>query len=114
MVRKILAVIFVLSLLVAGFIYNEWKALSKEPEFIILNNSGSVVSVEAKWRDSKAEIESLRNGGRFKFSIRAEASMELKISRPESEVEHKTIGYFTGGSSFTIEIGPVETNVKGI
>ena len=114
MVRKISAAIFVLSFLAAGFIYNEWKTLSKEPEFKILNNSGSVVSLEAAWRDSKAGIETLRNGGRFKFSIREEASMALKISRPDSEVEHKTIGYFTGGSSFVIEIGPVQTNIKGM
>ena len=114
MIKKIIVAVLVVLILAAGFIYTEWKALSKDPEFIIINSSGSVVSVEANWRDSKAKIVDLRNGGKFTFSIREEASMELYITRPESEVEQKTIGYFTGGSSFIIQIDPEETKLKGM
>ncbi len=114
MLKKILLVLAVLFALVAAFIYQEWTDLSKDPEFVILNKSGSVVSIEAKWRDSKAIIENLRNGGSFTFSIREEASMKLNIHRPESEMEQVVIGYFSSGNSFTIEVGQLKTNIKVI
>jgi len=87
MVKKTLAAIFVFSLLAVGFLYNEWKGLSKDPEFTIVNSSGSLVSVKASWRGSEANIVNLRDGGRFTFFVRDEASMNLQILRPESEVE---------------------------
>ncbi len=46
MLKKLLLALAVLFVLVVAFIYQVWTDLSKDSEFVILNKSGSVVSIE--------------------------------------------------------------------
>lgn len=113
MIRKVLitaGTLFILAIcLITYWIYINWQAAMRPPEFIILNNSNSVVSIKAAWRDSELSLTNMRAGGSFTFSMREEGGMTLVILREGKEKEVKELGYFTSGSRYQLNIGETYT-----
>lgn len=83
----------------------------RAPEFVVLNNSNSAVSINAVWRDSELTLVNMRKGSSFTFSMREEGGMSLVVQREGKEKEVKELGYFTSGSRYKVDIGEAHTEL---
>tara|TARA_R110001592_G_scaffold1039_1_gene6084 strand:- start:1130 stop:1426 length:297 start_codon:yes stop_codon:yes gene_type:complete len=97
--------------LASYLVYKNLETLNAPPEFTVINSTKSFVSINAKWRDSQITIDNLI--GTMVFTIEGEASMVFTIKYMSGKTDQRTLGYFTSGGKYQIQINENDVIVSG-
>ncbi|MGP4845486.1 hypothetical protein ACTXGQ_15210 [Marinobacter sp. 1Y8] len=111
MIKRVVLALTILFLLVSYLVYRSLEALDAPPKFTVINSTSSSVNITATWRDSKIAVNNLI--GIMTFTVQSEAAMLFTIEYESGKTEEKSIGYFTSGGNYKININENGVIVSG-